>query len=512
MAMEEKSFGNLISNIRSWSLSRKLSLAVVALLSILLFAVIILQANRAEYRPLYTELSQEEAASVTQWLKEQKISYHLRNAGRSIYVPAGVVYETRLNLAGAGLPKQGGVGFEIFDKQGFGATNFTQKINYQRALQGELARTISALEAVKSARVHLVIPEKRLFQEQQKQAKASVVLDLNPGHSLDMTQIQGIIHLVAGSVEWLDKNMVTVVDTSGKTLSQSSGNDLDQMMLPDKLKFKNTLESNLETRAQSLLDLALGHGNAIVRVTTDLDFTQEAITKEEYDPDSLVPRSEKITGSESGIRQTGGVPGVESNLGGNSSFDASFPTIQSSEVTNYEINKTVKQIISPVGKIKNISAAVLLADQIKLGEKAGEGSSVPFSEAEIEGIKKMMVTALGIDFNRGDRIEVVSMPFKQNMLVTSETESVSAFHDYILPFIKYLILFFCAVILYRILIRPMMKTLQGESITYNKTVKQLEHESMQEVKTLDQPALLRRELEENSVTPTQVIKAWLKEG
>lgn len=509
--MEETSYGKLISNIKGWSLARKLSLAAISLLSILLFAAIILQANRAEYRPLYTELSQEEAASVTNWLKEQNTPYQLKNSGRSIYVPAGVVYETRLNLAGAGLPKQGGIGYEIFDKQGFGVTNFTQKINYQRALQGELARTISALEAVKSARVHLVIPEKRLFHNQQEKAKASVVLDLNAGYALDMSQIQGIIHLVAGSVEWLDKNMVTVVDTSGQTLSQNNGNDPDQMMLPDKLKYKNTFETNLEKRAQSLLDLALGHGNAIVRVTTDLDFTQEAITKEEYDPDSLVPRSEKITAIEFGYRQAGGVPGVESNLGGDDLRDSSIPTNQSSETTNYEISKTVKKIVSPVGKVKNISAAVLLAEQVKPGENAGETTPVPFSEAEIESVKKMMITALGIDTERGDRIEVVAMPFKQNMLEISATGSVSGAGDYI-PYIKYLILIFCVFFLYRVLIRPVVKTLRGEMIMYNKTVKQLEHENAQEIKALDPPARLRRELEENSVSPTQVIKAWLKEG
>jgi flagellar M-ring protein FliF len=509
--MEETSYGNLISNIKGWSLSRKLSLATISLLSMLLFAAIILQANRAEYRPLYTDLSQEEAASVTNWLKEQNVSYQLKNGGRSIYVPAGVVYETRLNLAGAGLPKQGGMGYEIFDKQGFGVTNFTQKINYQRALQGELARTISALEAVKSARVHLVIPEKRLFHDQQEKAKASVVVDLNAGYVLDMSQIQGIIHLVAGSVEWLDKNMVTVVDTGGQMLSQNSSNDPDQMMLPEKLKYKNTLETSLERRAQSLLDLALGQGNAIVRVSTDLDFTQEAITKEEYDPDSLVPRSEKITASASGVRQTGGVPGVESNLGGDASTDSSIPTTQSSETTNYEISKTVKQTVSPLGRVKNISAAVLLAEQIKPGDKAGEGTPIPFSEADIESIKKMMTTALGIDTERGDRIEVVAMPFKQNMLEISETGSGPAVYDYI-PYIKYLALIFCAVLLYRFLIRPVLKTLRGESIMYNKTVKQLEHENVQEMKALDPPARLRQELAQNSVTPTQVIKAWLKEG
>jgi flagellar M-ring protein FliF len=312
-------------------------------------------------------------------------------------------------------------------------------------------------------------------------------------------------------VEWLDKNMVTVVDTSGQILSQNSSNDPDQMMLPEKLKYKNTLETSLERRAQSLLDLALGQGNAIVRVSTDLDFTQEAITKEEYDPDSLVPRSEKITASASGVRQTGGVPGVESNLGGDASTDSSIPTTQSSETTNYEISKIVKQTVSPLGRVKNISAAVLLAEQIKPGDKAGEGTPIPFSEADIESIKKMMTTALGIDTERGDRIEVVAMPFKQNMLEISETGSGPAVYDYI-PYIKYLALIFCAVLLYRFLIRPVLKTLRGESIMYNKTVKQLEHENVKEMKALDPPARLRQELEQNSVTPTQVIKAWLKEG
>src|SRR6056297_1121780 len=159
--MAESSYKNILENIRSWPLSRKLALGGVAALSIILFAVIIFQTHKAEYRPLYTDLPQQEAASVTSWLKEQGVPYQLENNGCSIYVPADLVYETHLNLAGAGLPRQGGVGFEIFDKQNFGVTKFTQKINYQRAMQGELARTIASMESVKSARVHLVMPEKR---------------------------------------------------------------------------------------------------------------------------------------------------------------------------------------------------------------------------------------------------------------------------------------------------------------------------------------------------------------
>src|SRR6056297_1297335 len=198
MAMAEASYKNILNNLRAWPLSRKLALAGVATLSVVLFAVIIFQTYRAEYQPLYTELPQQEAASVTSWLKEHGVPYKLENSGRSIYVPAGMVYETRLNLAGAGLPSQGGVGFEIFDEQNFGVTKFTQKINLQRALQGELARTIGALDAVKSARVHLVMPEKRLLKEQQEEAKASVVVDLESGRSLGGRQTRGIVHLVAG--------------------------------------------------------------------------------------------------------------------------------------------------------------------------------------------------------------------------------------------------------------------------------------------------------------------------
>ncbi len=509
--MEETPFKNLINNIKRWPISRKLSLAGITMLSVFLFSIIIFQFNRAEYLPLYTELSQEEASSVTQWLKDQAIPYQLKNSGRSIYVPANTVYETRLDLAAAGLPRQGGVGFEIFDKQGFGITNFTQKINYQRALQGELARTISSLEAVKSARVHLVLPERRLLPEQQKEAKASVVLDMAAGHSLASNQIQGIVHLVAGSIEGLKKGAITVVDTSGRTLSQGSENEADNWMLPDKLKFKNTLESDLENRAQSLLDRALGQGNSIVRVTAEIDFTQEAITMEEYDPDSLVPRSERVTGSESGLRQAGGIPGVEANLGDNTPIETMIPTIQKSETTNYEISKTVKKIIHPIGRVKNVSAAVLLAEKITPGEAGESGTPVAFSDEKINDISRMVSSALGIDIDRGDRIEVVAMPFIQSSLEISAVDSVSDPFRY-LSYIKYIILFIAVLLLYKILIRPMVNTLKGELVPYNRTVKELESEYGQQLKALDPPARLRKELEENSVTPTQVIRAWLKEG
>jgi flagellar M-ring protein FliF len=508
--MADTSYKNIIENIRSWPLSRKLALGGVAALSLILFAVIIFQTQRAEYRPLYTGLPQEEAASVTAWLKEQAVPYKLENNGRSIYVPAGMVYETRLNLAGAGLPRQGGVGFEIFDKQNFGVTKFTQKINYQRAMQGELARTIAALEAVKSARVHLVMPEKRLLQDQQEEAKASVVVDLASGRSLNMSQTNGIIHLVSGSIEGLEKNRVTVIDTSGRTLSSSRGEEPGLSMLPEQLKFKGSLEERLEKRAQSLLDRAMGAGNAIVRVTADLDFTQQAITREEYDPDSLVPRSEKITESESGYKKSGGVPGVQSNLGEDKPAQGGpVPSSKSSETVNYEISKTVKQIKSPVGKVNQITAAVLVAQPFDPAANGGKGAHKPMPADRIASIRKMVATAIGLNTERGDRIEVVSMPFQKEMLEPAPASGEPSLYDYV-PYVKYLLLLICAVLLYLALVRPMVKTLRREALPPEPAA--LEEGSAQEAKALDGPARLRSEIANSSVTPAQVVKAWLKEG
>ena len=511
--MAESSYKNILENIRSWPLSRKLALGGVAALSIILFAVIIFQSNKADYRPLYTDLPKEEASSVTSWLKENGVPYELENSGRTINVPAGMVYETRLNLAGAGLPRQSGVGFEIFDKQNFGVTKFTQKINYQRALQGELSRTIASLDAVKSARVHLVMPEKRLLKEQQQPAKASVVVDMESGGQLEMNQTRGIIHLVSGSIEGLDKGHVTVIDTRGRTLSSNEDQDPAMAMLPNQLKFKNKLEERLENNAQSLLDRALGQGNSVVRVTADLDFTQEAITKEEYDPDSLVPRSEKITESESGGRTSGGVPGVESNLGdGKSAGGGATSSTQSSEVVNYEISKTVSQIQSPVGKLEKVAAAVLVAEPFNPAANGGEGAHEAIAQEKLNSIRTMVATAIGIDSARGDKIEVVSMPFQKKMLEPAAGETGPAIYDYI-PYIKYLLLLVCAVLLYLALVRPMVKTLRQEALPRQEAPAELEGAyGGQEARALDGPAMLRNEVANHSVTPAQVVKTWLREG
>src|SRR6056297_2937633 len=198
--MSEEPQKSLFNALKAWPLSRKLSLAAVALLCMVFFAVLIIQSRTADYSLLFANLSSADAAQVINRLKEQKVPYLLEDGGKSIFIPADKVYESRLELAGSGLPRGGGVGFEIFDNQSFGLTDFTQKVNYRRALQGELARTINSLGPVEGARVHLALPEKRLFKDQQEMATASIILKLVPGGVLTESQVQGIVHLVAGSV------------------------------------------------------------------------------------------------------------------------------------------------------------------------------------------------------------------------------------------------------------------------------------------------------------------------
>ncbi len=514
MAETSSYYKELAENIRVWPFYRKLALAGVALLSMVLFGLIIFQAGKAEYRALYTDLPRDEASEITSMLQEQGVPYELESNGRSIYVPADKVHQLRLDMAGEGLPKQGGMGFEVFDEQNFGQTKFTQKVNFQRAMQGELARTIASMDQVKSARVHLVLPEDRLLQESREPAKASVVVDLAGGASLGSSHTTAISHMVAGAIEGLDKNQVTVIDTQGRTLSQNAGQDPGSAMLPDKLKFKNTLEGRLEDRVQSLLDSSLGRGNSVVRITTDIDFTSQDITTEEYDPDSLVPRSEEITESSSTRAQTGGVPGTEANLDQGEETDAGGrdSEARTSEIVNYEINRTVKQTQRPAGDVENISAAVMVADSYDPEANEGEGGYVSVPQEKLESIRTMVTSAIGLNSERGDRVEVVSMPFEKESMEQAPAETGPALYEY-LPYAKYIVLAIFALLVYLALIRPMVKTLRGEvGRGRDRWYPEIADESGAEGGEHDAPAKLRRELDHYSVTPAQVVKAWLKEG
>lgn len=517
--MAENSPPTFIDALKKWPTSRKLSLAAVALLSLVFFAVLIAQSRSIDYSLLFANLSSADAAQVMEKLKEQKIPYRLEDGGKAIHIPADRVYETRIELAGNGLPQGGGVGFEIFDKQSFGMTDFAQKINYRRALQGELARTISSLSPVESARVHLAMPENRLFKEQQREVTSSVILKLVPGQTLREDQIQGIVNLVAGSVEGLDGERVSIIDANGRVLSRNAQGGPSGPMTSGMLEYQMLIEKRLEERAQSLLDRAVGYGNALVKITAEIDFSQRESLEESYDPSTSVVRSEKIIQESGGVQVAGGVPGVQGNLGGGQAMTATTPASRSEESTNYEVSKVVRKLVESVGAVKNVSVAVLMADRRTAGADGAEAVYVPRNAKELAEVEQMIKSALGIDEKRGDQIVVVSRPFEPGF----EDEPLDAprpvenLYHY-LPLLKYALLGIAALLLYLLLLRPLLKTLQGEAkrVEHYKTVEQLEAELAAQDPlpgVMADPAVkLRNEVLQGQAFPAQVIRNWLKDN
>ena len=514
-------FQVLITRIQEWPMPRKLALLAVTLISVGLFAFIIIQARTADYQLLYANLDEGDAASIVEWLKGNNTPYKLTNNGKNIRVPADAVHEVRLQLASAGLPRGGGIGFEIFDKQSFALTDFVQKVNFTRALQGELGRTIASLNPVRSARVHLALPEKRLFKNQQKPATASVIVNLRPGLRLSESQIQGIVYLVSGSVEGLDPEHVTIIDQNGNVLTKTGDQGILGSMTPDMLEYQVQVEKTMEERAQSLLDTALGPKNAMVRVTANLDFARFEKTEETFDPEEPVIRSEQISEEKSGSQIVGGVPGVQSNLQGptNTTAGATPPSSSLQKTTNYEISKVVSKTVNPVGTVKNISVSVLVADKIIPATKKEPEKTVPRSKEELESLKKMIASALGLDPGRGDKIEITSMPFTEPA-VNGEGEAVSEniLYQY-MPIIRYAVIFIGGLLVYFLMIRPIIKTLREDVTQHYKTVQQLEEEQKeaeQEEEKKELEAMMRDPLmrvrdaiQTNPVFAAHILKNWI---
>lgn len=386
-------------------------------LSILMFTMLIVFANRTEYRPLFARLSSEDAGEIVKKLKEQKIPYRIESDGSAIMVPADKVYELRLSLASEGLPQGGGVGFEIFDRKNFGMTEFVQKLNYQRALQGELSRTISQLTGVEQARVHLAIPEKSLFKDEEKKPSASVVLKMKTAAPLRDSEVQGIVHLVASSVEGMDPDSVSVLDSRGKVLSRTGGSDPTGKMSTAMLEMQRSYEKTVEERLQSILDKAVGSGKSVARVNAVFDFKQVEKYEERYDPESTVVRSEQRSEEKNGTSgSASGVPGVQTNTGKAAAPAAPSSMNQGSksdETMNYEISRSTARIIEPVGTLAKISVAILVDG--KTEGAAGEGAKpkyTPRSADELQKIEQLAKSAVGFNAERGDQVTVANIPFQ----------------------------------------------------------------------------------------------------
>lgn len=379
------------------------------------FCIFLSWATRPDYSVLYSDLSLEEAGEITGKLKEQKIPYRLEDGGRAVLVPTSQVYETRLNLAMEGIPRGGEVGFEIFDNTGLiGMTNFMEKINYQRALQGELARTIESMDEVVRARVHLVLPDESPFLGEESSPRASIVVKLRSGIGLRKNQIIGIAKLIAGSVKDLKIQNVTIVDQNGNILFTGEETDSPFYLTTNQIEMKKEVEKYLTNKVQTLLSSVVGPDRAVVRVNAELNFDQITRTEEYYDPESKVVKSEikKEESSEGTTGVIGGAPGVKTNLGQENLLTMGTPGKETREESSveYAINKRMEQIVKGAGNIEKISVAVAI-DGIYQTGPGGTKEYLPRSEQEMEKLTSMVKQAVGYDESRGDKVTVSNVPF-----------------------------------------------------------------------------------------------------
>lgn len=398
---------------------KRIIVGSVVCLSILVFTLLIMVANRTDYRPLFSNLSGEDAGEIVKKLKEQKIPYRIESDGKAISVPSDKVYDLRLSLASDGLPQGSGVGFEIFDRKNFGMTEFVQKLNYQRALQGELSRTISQISGVDQARVHIALPEKSLFKDDEKPATASVVLRLKSGRSLSEGEVQGVIHLVSSSIEGMDPERVTVLNSRGKILSKAGAADPAGKMTSSMLEMQRNYEKAVEERLQTLLDKAVGVGKSVARVNAVFNFKQVEKFEERYDPEATVVRSEQRTEEKSGAATSAsGIPGVQSNLGKAAPAApaaASNQGSRSDETMNYEISRSTARIIEPVGTLSQISVAILVDGKYDGSSASGKEAKPkyqPRSADELQKIEALAKGAVGFNMERGDQVTVANIPFQ----------------------------------------------------------------------------------------------------
>jgi flagellar M-ring protein FliF len=441
--------------------ARKLTILAAAAVTLFSIGIVVFLTNQAEHRVLFSNLTSEDAGTIVSKLNEKKIPYKLSPAGDTISVPAEKVSEVRLDLAASGLPKGGGVGFEIFDAKNLGVTEFVQQLNYQRALQGELSRTINSLDEIQSSRVHIVIPKKSLFAEEQKKPTASVILKLKSGKTLQEPQIQGIAHLVASSIEGLNPQDVMIVDGSGKVLSKVTDQSDLSKMSNAQADYKRNIEKDLATRIQTMLEKVVGEGKAVVRLNTDLDFRVMEKTEEIFDSEEPVVRSMQRATEKATAPAFGG----ESTVLPPTKPGAAVARNQSSreksdETINYEISKTVNKTVMPVGDIKKLSIAVLV-DGLYMKNDKGVEEYQARSDKEMVALDDLVKKAAGFDVKRGDQVIVTNVPFKKVDADTVGFTEKSWMDQFVvfLPIIRQLVLVAVLLLIVFFVARPVVKML-----------------------------------------------------
>ena len=446
--------------------------AVFGIVSFLIFMVVYTAKQNTDdkYEVLFNSLSSEDAAKIVDQLEKDGIKYKLED-NNIIKVPKDVVYKERITIASMGIPKNSGVGFELFDTQEFGATSFDQNVKYLRALEGELSRTINALGPIESASVSLAIPKDTLFIAKQVDPSASVMVQIIEGKRLSPKQIRGIKNLVASAVPKMNSTNVMLVNSDGETLG-----DEDEMAQMSELsivqqKFKTKEEKKRQRKIMQVISPFVGGNEKVVaQVTIEFDFSIQNTTSETFDPENVV-RSEQVSEEkrEGGSpAEIGGVPGTVSNIGpvqGLKSNQTSEKYEKNTGTTNYEVGKTVSTKKSQFARIKRISAAVIVDGKYKFktdeeGKLTDSLEYQPLQESDLDALSSLVGRSIGINENRGDQISVKNLQFKRSdthIEVDGVSQAVSFSQTYLAPFsgvFKYLFVLILFLILYKKVISP----------------------------------------------------------
>jgi len=418
-----KSFAtSLLGLWKQLGLNQRVTLSVATAALVAGLIALVMWSRQPDYQLLYGRLSEKDAAQIVSALQSQNIPHRVTNGGGTIYVPADQVHRLRMELAGKGVPTGDGVGFEIFDKGQFGLSDFVQRTNYLRALQGELGRTVSQLDGVRSARVMIVQPENRLLLTGQGvKPTASVFVEL-AGSRLDVEAVNSIRHLVANAVQGLDPDEVAVVDQKGRVLSEDLRQDPLLSTASSQMRYRQQIEDYLAKKVETMLVPVLGNGNAVVRVSAEIDTESTTMMQEKFDPDGQVVRSQTSTDdiSNSTERHNVGVVGVTANTPdkpGTTTAEAARPTNvtesnRKNRTTSYEINRSVTNTTRQPGSVKNITASVFVAQRMVAAPAAADGKPAapvpqPRTPEELQALRQIVLNALGVKPAAGQPIESV---------------------------------------------------------------------------------------------------------
>ena len=452
----------LVEFLRTLGAARLGAMAAVTIALIGLFAFIILRVTTPQLTTLFTDLTLEDSAGIIKELERQGIVYELKNDGAIVLVPRDQVARVRIRLAEGGLPKGGGVGYDIFDKtEALGSTSFVQNINHLRALEGELARTIRAIDRIQSARVHLVLPERPLFSRDKVEPSASIMLKVRG--ALEAQQVRAIRHLVASAVNGLKPERVSIVDETGRLLADGAAGDPASDLSAAADDRRGALERRLRDQIEATISPVVGAGRARVQVSAEMDYNRITETSDRFDPEGRVIRSSQSHDETSLTADPQGQVTVGNELPGaprSAESSAREQTKKSDETINYEISRTTRTEVVEGGRIKRISVAVLVD-----GTYTRTGSDVgyqPRSQEEIERIAALVRSAIGFDQRRGDQVEVINLRFAEapTVAITEPTSWLSYLQftkDDVMRSVELAVMALLATIVILVVVRPLVR-------------------------------------------------------